>query len=104
MRRGSGEIPPGVFTWGYRHRAVVGEDSSGVEPSEPEGDRFNPARRPPRPLSSGQTEAQVVVPVLRRVPVPVRRPRVLRVVVPAPAPDHPVRGRSGSPTGIESTT
>jgi len=42
-------------------------------------------------VSYGHTEAQVVVPVVWRVPVAVRRPAVRRVVVPATAPVHPVR-------------
>jgi len=41
--------------------------------------------------AAGRTEAQVVVPVARRVPVAVRRPAVHRPVVPAAAPVHPVR-------------
>src|SRR5438045_1538925 len=45
-------------------------------------------------LNSGQTEAQVVDPVPRRAPAPVRRPREPRVEAPAPAPDHPGRGLS----------
>src|SRR4051812_31864067 len=36
----------------------------------------------------GTAKAQVVVPVRRLVGVPVRRPHVLRVVVPGTAPDH----------------
>ena len=41
-------------------------------------------------LSLGTTEANVVVPVAGLVVVAVRRPRVLRVVVPAAATQHPV--------------
>jgi len=44
-------------------------------------------------LSWGQAKAQVLVPVLRLVPVPVRAPHVLRAVPPASAPVRPVRGR-----------
>ena len=40
--------------------------------------------------AAGDTEAQVIVPVRRLVPVAVRRPAVLGGVVPASAPDHPV--------------
>jgi len=47
---------------------------------------------PPLPWSLGQAETQVVVPVLRLVPVAVRHPAVLRRVVPAPATVHAVRG------------
>src|SRR5262249_49525732 len=62
--------------------------------------RASPAELPLRSLSStvglnsGQTEAQAGVLEPRRAPVPVRRPRDLRDDAPAPAPDHPVRGRS----------
>ena len=42
--------------------------------------------------SSGKTQAEVVVPVRRRVRVAVRRLAVRAVVVPATAPVHPVRG------------
>lgn len=55
------------------------------------------------PRSSGNPQAQVVVPVRRLVPVAVRRPAVGRVVVPAAAPDHPVGG-PGPPTGHCSNT
>ena len=41
-------------------------------------------------LSLGTTEANVVVPVAGLVVVAVRRPRVLRGVVPAAATQHPV--------------
>ncbi len=39
--------------------------------------------------AAGDTEAQVLVPVLRPVPVAVRRTAIAGVVVPAPAPDRP---------------
>ena len=48
--------------------------SPGESTPGPESGRFSPARNPPCPLSSGHAEAQVVVPVVRRVPVAVRRP------------------------------
>jgi hypothetical protein len=68
-----------------------------------ENDRFSPGRNPPSPLSSGHAKAQVVVPVLRIVPVAVRRPTVLRLAVPAPAADHPPRSLR-SPTTTDPTT
>ena len=48
-------------------------------------------------LDSGQAEAQGAVPGLRRAHVPVNRPRGRRAVVPAPAPDHSVRGPGRPP-------
>ncbi len=47
-----------------------------------------------KPSSFSGTEPQVVVPVGRIVTVPVRRPAVPGVVVPAPAPIDPVRAAS----------
>jgi hypothetical protein len=64
------------------------------------GSRSSPARNPPRGQGCGHAEPQVVVPVLRPVPVPVRRPAVPRLVVPATAPDHPVRGPGRPPRRI----
>ena len=62
--------------------------------------RSSPAWNPPRRQGCGQTETQVVVPVIRLVPVTVRRAAVLGVVVPAPAPDDPVRGLGRPPKAI----
>ena len=42
--------------------------------------------------SCGQAEPVVLVPVVRLVPVAVRRPAVLAVVVPAPATQHASQG------------
>ena len=50
--------------------------------------------------SCGHTKAQVVVPVVRRVPVAVGGAAVPGVVVPAAAPVHPVRGHGPPPKGI----
>ena len=47
--------------------------------------------------SLGQADAVVVVPVVRRVPVPVRRPGVLGGVVPTAAPEHAVRASDRLP-------
>ena len=47
-------------------------------------------------LDSGHAEPQVVVPVARRAPAPVRRPTVARVVVPAPASEHTDRSLRGT--------
>src|SRR5207253_813314 len=47
--------------------------------------------------NSGHMKAQAIVPVLRRVPVPVRRAAAPGVDVPAAAPVHPVR----APLGVE---
>ncbi len=44
-----------------------------------------------------QAEAYVVVPVVRIVVVAVRRPAVLRIVVPRPATDHTFRTLDGCP-------
>ena len=38
-----------------------------------------------------EAEAQEAVPVAGRAGVPIRRPAVTGVIVPAAAPDHPVR-------------
>ena len=54
--------------------------------------RFRRAKRPLHLRSSGKPKAEVVVPVVRRVPVAVRRAAVPGIVVPAAAPVHPVRG------------
>src|SRR5262249_49727892 len=43
-------------------------------------------------LPEGQAETQVASPVVRRVPVALRRPGVAGEVEPAPAAEHPVRG------------
>src|SRR4051812_31752000 len=47
-------------------------------------------------LDSGDAEAQVDAPVGGRDPDADRRTGVARVVVPAPAPDHPERGLRGT--------
>jgi len=52
--------------------------------------------------ASGYAEPEVVVPVLRRVPVAVRRPAVPRGVVPAPAAVHAVRACSGQSPNCSS--
>ena len=68
-----------------------------------ENGRSSPAWNPPRRQGCGQTETQVVVPVLRLVPVAVRRAAVPGVVVPATAPDDPVRGLGRPPQAIVKT-
>jgi hypothetical protein len=51
-------------------------------------------------MSYSHAEAQVVVPVVRRIPVAVRRPAVTGVVVPATTAIHAVRAFSHLPLGI----
>ena len=46
--------------------------------------------------AADHTKALVVVPVVGRVPIAVRRPAVLRVVVPATTPVHSVRAHGRS--------
>ena len=71
--------------------------------AERESGRFRPVKLPLSARSSGKSEAQVVVPVRRRVPVAVRRLAVGAVVVPAAAPVHPVRAL-GPPTATCCST
>ena len=49
-------------------------------------------------LGAEETEADIVVAVVRVVVVPVRRTHVLGIVVPAPAADHAVRPRGSTHT------
>lgn len=65
-----------------------------------ESGRFGRCRNPPTRLSCGQTEPVVLVPVLRRVPIAVRRTAVPAVVVPAAAAEHAVRGLDQFPLAI----
>ncbi len=51
-----------------------------------------------------QPEAEVVVGVIRRVPVAVRRSHVPRVVVPAATPDNPVRASEDLPNPPQNLT
>ena len=51
----------------------------------------------PQGSGAGQTKADVVVPVVRVVVVPIGRTRVLAVVVPRPAAYHPVIAGNRSP-------
>src|SRR5438876_309109 len=84
--------PPGQFAVGYQGQAVTetfvrphrGRGGTGERPV-PSG-KVSLHRR-----SSGQAEAEVVVPVRRRVPGAVRRAAVLGIVVPAAAPPPPPR-------------
>src|SRR5437773_1005842 len=46
--------------------------------------------------TSGHADAQEAAPILRRVPVPARRPDVAGAAVPAPAAEHPGRGLEGT--------
>src|SRR5438046_5154934 len=54
--------------------------------------------------SCGQAEPVVVVPVVRLVPVAVRRPAVPAVVVPAAAAEHPSRGLGRHPDSLYGST
>jgi len=61
-----------------RFATSTGRPETCVRPTpgcrDPVSDRFSPAQCPPYPLSSGHAEPQLVVPVVRGVPAPVRRP------------------------------
>ena len=48
--------------------------------------------------AAGKPEAEVVVPVVRRIPIAIRRPAVPRVVVPAAAAIHADRTFGPSPS------
>jgi hypothetical protein len=47
--------------------------------------------------ADGTTETDVVVPVRRLVPVPIGAAQVLRLIVPGPAAQNPVRATSAYP-------
>ena len=86
---GAGDIRPGAFTGpgegpGRRQHApeAIRRPDSGFPPSSPKGFAV-----------PGHTEANVVVPIVRVVPVPVRGSAVLSVVVPIAAAQHAVRVR-----------
>ena len=52
-------------------------------------------RSPDRWKRAGKAETGFVVPVVRRVPVAVRGPEPVRIVVPGPAAKNTGRGRPG---------
>ena len=91
-----------AFTARYQHGMASGRialNDSGI--GQPDSGRFHQWDIHPVCGAAEHTKAKVVVPVLRRVPVAVRRTAVPGVVVPAAAPVHPVRAPwplTGSPS------
>lgn len=102
IRRGPGRASP---PWLPRGRGGVfcstpAVPASGARPGRggwrAPGDRSRQGsgrgdKATPPPRLPGTTQAVVVVPVARIVPVAVRNPQVPRVVVPRPAAQHPSR-------------
>jgi len=95
---------PGAFETNirlpYRHRAFVGAiyrllQRMGQQSVQRQSSDFTHELR-----DENQAEANVVVAVAGVVPVAIRRPAILRVVVPATAAQHTVRTHECCPLGI----
>jgi hypothetical protein len=81
------------------------QDASVFAPDKT-GDRISSGSagwHPLRPVSwkADKPESVVVVPVVRVVPVAVRRPAILGIVVPRAAPQNPDRASGGNPKPLD---
>ncbi len=86
--------PPGAFAWVLTPGDF--ELFARQDPGLAEVLFSSPPVSAGRALSCGHTKAQVVVPVVRSVPVPVGGAAVLGVVDPATAPNDPFLARAGT--------